>query len=261
MNDLVAAFNEYFEVVSADSPALLQEVFRVRYHILCIEQRLPNFQVSTYPDGLERDEYDRHSLHVLLRHRPSGKFVGTARLILADPLNPGKPFPIERYAKLDPSLIDIGKLPRQHTAEISRFAILSRFSENKGQRRRYGIETSAEQRNSKHQRRFPHPLLALGVGVIAMCRKHSISHWLSVMDPALNRLLNLYSLHFEPIGPLVNYHGLRLPYYVNLTRMLDRAYAQHREVWELLTDYGKVWPAPLEHHIQGMSNPQQTSHA
>ena len=77
------------------------------------------------------------------------------------------------------------------------------------------------------------------------------------MDPALNRLLNLYSLHFDPIGPLVNYHGLRLPYYVNLSRMLDRAYVQHREVWELLTENGKVWPAPLE-RLHGMGIPQQS---
>ena len=33
MNDLVAAFNEYFEVIDANSPELLRDVFRVRYQV------------------------------------------------------------------------------------------------------------------------------------------------------------------------------------------------------------------------------------
>ena len=39
MNDIVAAFNEYFEVIDARSPELLQDVFRLRYQVYCIEQR------------------------------------------------------------------------------------------------------------------------------------------------------------------------------------------------------------------------------
>ena len=43
MNDMVAAFNEYFEVVDAYSPELLREVFHLRYQVYCIEQRAPGF--------------------------------------------------------------------------------------------------------------------------------------------------------------------------------------------------------------------------
>ncbi len=41
MNDVVAAFNEYFEIIHVDSPELLRDVFRLRYQVLCIEQRAP----------------------------------------------------------------------------------------------------------------------------------------------------------------------------------------------------------------------------
>ena len=71
MNDVVAAFHEYFEIIDANSPELLREVFRLRYQVLCVEQRAPGFEPSNYPDGLESDQYDRHSSHILLRHRPS----------------------------------------------------------------------------------------------------------------------------------------------------------------------------------------------
>lgn len=254
MNDLVAAFNEYFEVISADSPQLLEEVFRLRYQVLCIEQRLPGFIASDYMDGLEKDDEDHRSVYILLRHRPSKTYVGTARLLLADPTNLQRPFPVERQAVLDSTLIDATKLSRRHTAEISRFAILSRFPHPNGERRRgtrrerqfNKVELDIDKREPKPRRRFPHPFLALAVGVIRMCAENNIVHWLSVMDPALNRLLSLYGLHLDPVGPLTEYHGLRRPYFIDLARIFDRTYNHYRDVWELVTDYGKFWPVALE---------------
>ena len=80
---------------------------------------------------MEKDEYDPHSAHILLKHRSSGRFIGTVRLVLQDPFNPDKAFPVEKNLQFDPNLIDISRLPRQHLAEISRFAILRQFSRTK----------------------------------------------------------------------------------------------------------------------------------
>src|SRR5688572_19271143 len=102
MNDIVAAFHEYFEVIPANSKELQHEVFRLRYQVLCLEQRVPGFDAARYPDQCERDIYDDHSSHVLLLHRPSGGFVGTARLILSDPAHPKKLLPLELHTQLDP---------------------------------------------------------------------------------------------------------------------------------------------------------------
>ena len=66
MNDIVAAFNEYFEVIDADTPELLREAFRVRYQVLCVEQRAPGFPASRYPEKMESDDYDRHSFFASL---------------------------------------------------------------------------------------------------------------------------------------------------------------------------------------------------
>ena len=35
--DLLAHFMRYFEIVRADTPALLEEVFRLRYQVYCVE--------------------------------------------------------------------------------------------------------------------------------------------------------------------------------------------------------------------------------
>ncbi|WP_238529802.1 PEP-CTERM/exosortase system-associated acyltransferase [Nitrosospira multiformis] len=243
MNDIVTAFNEYFEVVDADTPERLQDVFRLRYQVLCIEQRLPGFEASRYPDGCECDSYDAHSSHMLLRHRPSGDFVGTARLILPDPLTPEKPFPIEQHAQLDP-FFNINRLPRQHAAEVSRLLVVRRFRRRKGDSGGPENEIVVEDRAIEKPRRFPHPVLALAVGLIRMSAAHHITHWLSIMDPALNRLLTLYGLQHDPVGPLIEHHGQRRPYHVDLSAMLNRMHESHPLIWELVTDFGRSLPAP-----------------
>jgi N-acyl amino acid synthase of PEP-CTERM/exosortase system len=247
MNDVVTAFHEYFEVIDARSPELLREVFHLRYRVYYLEQRAPGFEASNCPGEMESDGYDRHSSHILLRHLPSGEFVGTARLILPDPLNSEKPFPIERHTPFDPAIFDISRLPRQHTAEISRLVIVRRFRRRKDDSEKVESEMVVEERSIKKMRRFPHPMLALVVGLIRMSAEHNITHWLSMMEPALNRLLGLYGLEHDPVGPITEYYGQRRPYYVNLTGMLDRMYKNYNQIWELLTDYGRVIPMHGEH--------------
>ena len=239
-NDILNAFDEYFEVITADSPELLEEVFRLRYTVLCVEARLPGFGAAHYPDGLETDEYDCHSHHILLKHRPSGDFIGGARLILPDPSNPEKPFPAEQHTQIDPALIDTSKLPRQHTAEISRFIVLGKYSRRREERRRSPNWLSGEQRDQDDRRRFPHPMLAIAVGIICTCTRHGITHWLSVMEPALNRLLSFYELQLNPIGPLVDYHGPRRPYYADIRKVLERVHTNNHPIWELVTNQGRV---------------------
>ncbi len=163
------------------------------------------------------------------------------RLIRQDPHSISKPFPIEKYSQIDPNLVDITKLPRQEVVEISRFAILKEYT-----RRRGKIEDKAAAEAAKDRRRFPNIGLALVVGIVRACAKYNFSHWLSIMDPTLNRLLSYYGSNLDPIGPLINYHGMRRPYHIQLREVLDRMYKKNRNVWELMTDYGKVWPKAIE---------------
>lgn len=247
MNDVVAAFNEYFEIIDADSPELLRAVFRLRYQVYCIEQRAPGFEASNYPEGMESDGYDRHSAHMLLRHRPSAEFIGTARLILNDPLAPTKLFPTEAHTQLDPTLINAARLPRQHMAEISRLVIIRQFSRRRNELLP-ALQRGAvvEQWVPTRQRRFPHPMLALVVGIIRTAVKNKTTHLLSVMEPALNRLLGLYGLELDAVGPIIEHHGQRQPYYVDLIKVLDRMHQNHTQFWELITDYGRIQPVAGE---------------
>jgi N-acyl amino acid synthase of PEP-CTERM/exosortase system len=212
----------------------------LRYQVLCLEQRVPGFDASRYPDQCERDNYDDHSSHVLLLHRPSGNFVGTARLILLDPDHPKKCFPLELNAELDPSLFDLRTVPRKHMAEVSRLLIMRSFRQRREDNEEFKSNHVVEESRIKKPRRFPHPILALVAGLISMAAEHGITHWISMMDPALNRLLGHYGGQHDPIGPITEYHGQRRPYYLNLPCTLACMSETHKQIWELLTDYGKV---------------------
>jgi N-acyl amino acid synthase of PEP-CTERM/exosortase system len=104
-------------------------------------------------------------------------------------------------------------------------------------------------------------MLALVVGLISMSAEHDITHLISIMDPALNRLLSHYGLQHDPIGPIAEHHGPRRPYHLDLTSMLDRMYVDNLHIWELLTDCGRVRPmSSLPAQSPVSSIPHATNH-
>ena len=135
--DLLAHFTKYFEILRADTPALLEEAFRLRYEVYCQEGCLPGFDPLDYPDGLERDiyDYEHRSVHCLLRHRPTGSNAGTVRLVLADPVQPDAPFPIEVAAgeHIDRDYLSKFCAARGTIGECSRFLVARRFRSRRGE--------------------------------------------------------------------------------------------------------------------------------
>jgi N-acyl amino acid synthase of PEP-CTERM/exosortase system len=82
MNDFISTFNNYFEVVPANTSELETELFRLRYQVYCLEMGWEAPCGELARDGLAHDDYDARSMHYLLRHRGRGEYVGTVRLIL-----------------------------------------------------------------------------------------------------------------------------------------------------------------------------------
>ena len=248
MTELYENFHKFFEIIVADTAELLENVYRIRYQVLCVEKRLPGFEPEHCPDQQEKDGYDSHSCHVLLRYRPTGDFIGTVRLILPDSSKPEKLLPVELYGQTDPMLCDINALPRLQTAEISRFLVVGQFDRRKDERRREGrrkqvAEIDSDNRGAQDRRSTDRrSALSIGLvlmsGVMRMSVKYNIRHWLSVADPALNKLMGFYGLNFNPIGPPVNYHGIRRPYYVKVEDALDKMYKERRDAWEVVTECG-----------------------
>lgn len=61
----------------------------------------------------------------------------------------------------------------------------------------------------------------MAAGIVRLSAQYNINNWPTIMDPALNRLLNYYSLDLNPIGPAIQHYDLRRPYYGKLIRIFD----------------------------------------
>lgn len=258
MASLKTAFDQYFDVLAADSPDLRDIAYQIRYQVYCVET---GFEDATcFPSLREQDAYDWHSTHSLLRHKASGEYAGTVRLVLADPDDPRQPFPIEAKVgqHFDTSRVQPFRLPRQRVAEISRLAIARRFLSRLGDAGQRGGVAVADENGTMQtpeHRRFPHIILGLYMAIVRMSAEHEISHWYAMMEPSLARLLQRFGIHFQAIGPVMDYRGQRQPYLGVVEEVLAGIHRLRPEIWAFLTDEGKYYAASASPAVDVLSVP------
>jgi N-acyl amino acid synthase of PEP-CTERM/exosortase system len=234
IKDFTNCYERYFRVVKADTPSLLDQVYRLRYQVYCIEN--PFEDPEEHPDGREKDEYDERSDHVLLVHRDSGAAIGTARLILPRCASGSGFFPIQRVLAPN-NRKDFERLPLNRTAEISRFAV------GKEMRRcwrdrllpRTAFPGIVRELGAGEKLLTRYITFGLLRGVLDMCMEHAILYLAAVMEPALIRALARLGLDFEPIGGQVNYHGIRQPCIVRLADLVERSRGRCTPLWQYLS--------------------------
>ena len=85
------------------------------------------------------------------------------------------------------------------------------------------------------------PTITLGLfkATLQMSFEHGITDWFAVMEPSLLRLLTRFGIYFQPLGPVVEYHGLRQPCHANIDRLLETAQLARYDVWDFVTDEGR----------------------
>ncbi len=236
-NNYLDTFNKYFEMIPATTHVLKIEVYKLRYQVYCIETGFLNSE--KYPEGIEFDEYDQQSIHYLIRHRESGMYAATTRLILPDEENPEKLFPIELHSKID-NYAAIKQIPRNTLGEASRFCVSKEFKRRKNEFGTLtGINPELEVVFSEDERRtFPHITIGLLACLVKLCNENDINYFFAIMEPALIRLFSALGIFFMGIGPLVDYHGKRQPCIINVVEMLDGAALKNPNIWNMLTDNG-----------------------
>jgi N-acyl amino acid synthase of PEP-CTERM/exosortase system len=210
-----------FELMPVINAAQREEVHHLRYQIYCVEYPFEN--PTQFPDGLEHDEFDIHSVHCLIYNHHTEQAIGTVRLILPLYNRPTLCFPIQGMCG-HPLLRNPDIL--KGAAEVSRFAI---------------SKSARSPRHAGIPQNFSSSLLItmLLKGVVQMSRENGISDLFAVMEPTLLRLLaGRFAFHFNPIGPLVDYHGMRQPCHANLGRLLERTKRENFAVWSYVTARG-----------------------
>ncbi len=246
-HDLIAALNQFFELVHADNDELRMQVYLLRYQVYVLETGFEtdsDCHSGTDCEGKtilwEQDVFDERSDHYLLRHRRTGVFAATARLILPSPIDVQAPYPIELHCPLDERVSDLAI--RARLGEISRFAVSKVFKRRIGEIGSLaGVADDVEIYFEEDERRvLPHISLGLFAAVMRMVHEHRITHCYAVMEPALLRLLGRFGMVFNRIGPDVDYHGIRVPCVTTAEEALPSIKQVAPSVWDLITNRGEL---------------------
>ena len=183
----------------------LEEVFRLRYKVYCDEKGFE--RPEDHPGGLERDQFDSHSLHFIATN-DTNQVVATMRLIL----NSEKGFPIEKHCEIGK---DLSSLDRSRVGEISRLVVSKEYCRRTEDTLIYSSVPKLEvpvTNAFKDRRRGQGIVIGLYKLIYIESKKIGITHWFAVMAKGLNLLLKKMGIIFIPVGPEVDYHGLRTPY-------------------------------------------------
>lgn len=200
-------------IVSADTPALQERVYRLRYDVYCVAHEFedPALQIA----GYEQDKYDDYSVHSLLLDNQTGTELGSVRLILP---NEDVSLPAYKVSSEVERQADI-LFPRGTTAEASRFLRAPHVSI--GRQRFAAYET-----------------MALMAAVTKMSAEQGITHVLALVTAPLVRLVSRFGISFKLIGEPTEFHGLRQAVLLDLTADLSVVAAQRPDFWRILTASG-----------------------
>ena len=254
LESIYTLFDEYFTIIpsvnsqsvselTAECHDIADECQKIRYQVYCLEQKFE--REEDHPDHKENDEYDELSLHALIQHKPSGDFAATVRLVTFESLGKNHLFPIELHSDINKkgrAIID--SLPRNAIAEVSRFAVSKTFRKRILDSNYHGINELGEQRQLDSRRVIPHITLGLFKVLFQMSHTAKVHYWYAVMEVTLIRLLRRFGFDFIRVGPVVDYHGKRVPCYINVADALDNIRKVQPGVWDFITDTGQL---KLEH--------------
>jgi N-acyl amino acid synthase of PEP-CTERM/exosortase system len=198
-------FKEYLELVQAVSPELKDEVYHLRHRVYCDEL---GFERPS-ADGRERDEFDGHSRHLLLRSVKSGASIGCIRLVMAPANAPKAQLPFEKIFSAAADGRDVVPMAarRNTMAEVSRLTLAREF---RG-RRRPDLR-SRRSSGLRHARASDASVRAAGayLGALAHAKHLGVSRLFLLTEPRLRAHLKRLGFRGRQIGGAVEHRGQRV---------------------------------------------------
>lgn len=105
------------KIVKAEDETLLEDIYRLRYRVLCEE--IETLDRSDYPEGLEKDRYDEYADQYAILGE-GGALIGCFRVIYGCPLG----FPTLNVMEMNDLL---ERIDAERICEISRITIDKRY--------------------------------------------------------------------------------------------------------------------------------------
>ncbi len=225
MDDSSPEFFEFIKVPQGSS--LLDEVYRLRYKVYVEEWGFE--KMEDHPGGIEKDEYDAHSVHFVVKRKNQSGIIGTIRMICCS----DKGFPIEKHCKIE---ADLSAFDWNRFGEISRLAVSKDYRKRATDSVYFDGKIVAEDAIDgmfAGNRKMSNDIV---LGLYKCIYKESLERGnqciLAVMARGLYLLLKRVGILFEPIGPPVNYHGQRTPYIGKINTMLQELTRRNPDLYK-----------------------------
>ncbi|MCG7495326.1 PEP-CTERM/exosortase system-associated acyltransferase [Vibrio sp. Of7-15] len=206
-------FAEFLRPVVAYKPETINQVYHLRHDVYCKELAFE----PPRADEMETDEFDRYSRFCMLQHRATENYAGCVRIV--SPRQSTELLPIEKYCEhaIKEARIHPAQFHRSEICEISRLAVRAQYRRRQSDKfEGAAVGTINETTYSEVELRcFPFIAIGLYLSVASLAVRNNIKHAFVMMEPRLARSMRFVGIHFEQLGPAVEYHGKRAPYYIN----------------------------------------------
>lgn len=224
-----------FKFIEASAQELKNQIFRLRYEVYALEFGFEN--PYDFPDKLEQDEYDAHSIHFAALNEYD-EVIGTVRMIL----DSEKGFPVEQASEIT----DFKDKPApKYITEVSRLAV------SKSMRRRpedgmHGVESyitksqggvsDVPNKNNPAIEKRQKPVIILGLykTVYLKCKELGITHMYMITEDKLFHALYKFGFVFTQVGKPVEYHGKRTPYATSWDTIERHMNKHHKDLLDFL---------------------------
>ena len=212
-------FSSYLYPVVANTTELSNESYKIRNDVYCDELHF----LDTGRNGMESDAFDHYSTHCLIQHIPSSLYSGTVRVVM--PENNSHALPLQAYCadSISKDKINPADFAPHEICEISRLAVPKGFRKRQTDNFKGAATGVINQQNySENELRcFPFIAVGLYLSAASIIIENDIKHIFVMMEPRLARSMSFIGIQFEQIGPTVDYHGKRAPYYINPSLFME----------------------------------------
>lgn len=205
-------FDDQFEVVLADDEYSRSIHYQIRYQVYCLDEGFEDH--ALFSNEEEKDQWDDHSVHFLVRSRQTGEWVAAMRMVIPESGN----LPIEQVCNIDP--IVMPSFPEKKIAEISRMCIVDSHRRKQLAGRLQAMPEGKVAGGRVHRSIIMKGLLRAAA---AYSQDHEIPFWYFLTTPALARVISRLNIQLIKVGSAYEHKGTRYPFLANIRQAVEDA--------------------------------------
>ncbi|MDT4330177.1 PEP-CTERM/exosortase system-associated acyltransferase [Methylomonas sp. MED-D] len=237
-------FDSCFEVVLADTPESQRIHYNLRYQVYCDEMGYED--KSRFPDKMEYDEWDHHSVHFLVRDKLSKQWLGGLRLVYPQCFE----FPFEHKCN---DVAPISEEQYLQAVEISRLCVIK-------QARRVAQPGSEDLGGNvtmlrAYRQQSKSLMWGLYRAAVLYCARNGVKHWFILVSPSLAHAVKKEGFQMTQAGNPCEFRGQRIPYILDVDQILANPFwlTDYRNEYLRFSQLDRVAPAALKATASGRS--------